>query len=227
MEPAPTPPAPSGREVVTLHSAPGLRVLASGQAHCWTGRESAPQEEYRRHSRWGFSMETQPQPGTRSPLIRTKVVIPRGDNLLRRPRLLLFTQGNIPRHCLPMVCTDYGNRFSLADLDGERCAILHEQLHQRFLQAPLNLGEASLQHGDLQAQRGLEQVLGMGDSRQEARRGPMRCHAGTGERAKTIAVNREWSWILEYELGTGPSKETSDVHRSLVAESRPIPARAE
>jgi DNA-binding SARP family transcriptional activator len=101
--------------------------------------------------------------------------------------------------------------------DREWCNLIRENLHTRYLQTLLQLGEHYLQHAEpAPAQQSFQQALRADPLCEEAYRGLMRCHAAIGERALVVKVYRRCWRYLAQELHVEPSEQTVALYRTII-----------
>ncbi len=112
----------------------------------------------------------------------------------------------------------YGGDF-LHDLSptGEWCLLKEEELQQKHITALQRLGDYHSAQGDHQtAIRFYEQLLDKDSYQEAAYRGIMRCQALHGERSAALKNYHRLARLLEEELGTGPSNETTTLYEQIL-----------
>ncbi|OQB26866.1 MAG: Serine/threonine-protein kinase PknK [Chloroflexi bacterium ADurb.Bin180] len=121
------------------------------------------------------------------------------------------------RH-LEAATTVYGGDF-LQDLSptGEWCLFKKEELQQRYISALQRLGDYRLERGErAAAMRYYQQIVDKDSYQEAAYRGIMRCQALNGERNAALKTYQRLARLLEEDLGTGPSAETTSTYEQIL-----------
>ena len=119
---------------------------------------------------------------------------------------------------LEAATTMYGGDL-LQDLSttGEWCVLKKEELQQTYISALQRLGDHRLELGDrTSAMRHYQQILDKDNYQEAAYRGIMRCQALNGERNAALKTFHRLAKLLEEELGTGPSAETTTTYEQIL-----------
>jgi DNA-binding SARP family transcriptional activator len=112
----------------------------------------------------------------------------------------------------------YGGDF-LQDLSptGDWCLLKKEELQQKFLTALQRLGDHHVQQGNHNlAIRFYERVLDKDNYQEAAYRGIMECQASLGNRSTALKTYHRLAKLLEEELETSPSSETTAVYENVL-----------
>lgn len=114
----------------------------------------------------------------------------------------------------------------LANLDGEWCALLREELRAKHHAALDSLISLELAADNWATALGFAERLIQADALLEhAHRAAMQCHFLMGNRAAALRQYARCADLLDRELGVAPSDETQRMHRGLLAvPSRPVAA---
>jgi len=119
---------------------------------------------------------------------------------------------------LEAATTLYGGDF-LQDLSptGDWCLLKKEELQQHYISALQRLGDYQLEQGNCAAaMHHYQQILDKDNFQEAAYRGIMRCQTLSGERTAALKTFHRLARLLEEELGTGPSAETTTTYEQIL-----------
>jgi DNA-binding SARP family transcriptional activator len=139
------------------------------------------------------------------------------ESLVERARLL--PQGVQAHHLWQQAVQLYQGDF-LPDIPGTWCVPKREELRQKHVEALIGVGKCHEAFREFNAAvEWYERVLGVDNLREDVHCLVMRCYAKAGLRAQALLQYQRCCDILEQELGTHPSTDTTRLYERITEET--------